>query len=208
MPGANGGDAVTLLAGLAIRSSVMLALGLLLSASLAKRSAALRHRVLAAALVGAALIGPFSLALPDWNVTLPVRAIDPGPAAGSAVRVETPTPAAVTAQPSIPDPLPLMLIVWLAGVVVAGGALIAGYVRVSRVAVRASPVEDPRWLDVLRDVARGYGLTRDIAVSRTDSSDLLATWGILRPHVLLPDHARVCGARASRRATMKCSASV
>src|SRR5512134_3559995 len=59
--------AVTLLSGLAIRSSVMLVVGLLLSACLAKRSAALRHRVLAAALLAAAVVMPFSLVLPGWN---------------------------------------------------------------------------------------------------------------------------------------------
>ena len=35
-----------------------------------------------------------------------------------------------------------------------------------------------------------YGLTREIGISRTDSADLLATWGILRPQVLVPYHAR------------------
>src|SRR5687767_2605519 len=73
MPGAIDGDAVTLLIDLAVRSSVLLALGLLLSACLAKRSAALRHRVLAAALLAAALVIPVSLAFPEWNVTLPAR---------------------------------------------------------------------------------------------------------------------------------------
>ncbi len=65
---------MTLLLGLAIRSFAILAVGLLLSACLAKRSAALRHRVLAASLLSAALVLPFSLVLPEWNVTLPARA--------------------------------------------------------------------------------------------------------------------------------------
>ena len=50
---------MTLLLGLAIRSSIVLAAGLVLSACLAKRSAALRHRVLAAALMAARLDAPF-----------------------------------------------------------------------------------------------------------------------------------------------------
>ena len=65
---------MTLLAGLAIQSSVLLAAGLLLSGCLGKRSAALRHRVIAAALLAAGLVLPFSLVLPEWNVTLPARA--------------------------------------------------------------------------------------------------------------------------------------
>ena len=80
---------MTLLIGFAIRSSVLLALGLLLSASLAKRSAALRHRVLAAALLGAALVLPFTLALPEWTVTLPAPVND-----ASAVLTSTVLPTA------------------------------------------------------------------------------------------------------------------
>jgi len=180
---------VTLLIGLAIRSSVMLAAGLLLSACLAKRSAALRHRVLAAALLAAASVVPLSLALPEWNVTLPARVIDQSPAMISPVAVETVALAAVAPQPSSPDTVSPIVIAWLAGVCVAAGTLIAGLLRVSRVAARASRVHDRRWLDILDTVAERYGLTRGIVISRTGSADLLATWGILRPQVLLPDHA-------------------
>jgi TonB family protein len=192
---------VTLLIGLAIRSSVMLAVGLLLSASLAKRSAALRHRVLATALLAAAVVMPFSLALPEWNVTLPARVLAPVTDASPAVTSPLPlalppvlpndalTSAVVAPQPPTPDTVSPVVVAWLAGVLVAAGTLIAGLVGVSRVAARASRVEDQRWLQILQRVAGRYGLTRGIAISRTDSPDLLATWGILRPQVLLPHHA-------------------
>ena len=62
--------------------------------------------------------------------------------------------------------------------------------RVSRVAARAARVEDRRWLQILDTVADRYELTRRIVIAQTDSADLLATWGTLRPQVLLPDHAR------------------
>ena len=93
---------MTLLIDLAIRSSVMLAVGLLLSACLSKRSAALRHRVLAAALLAAAVVMPVSLALPDWNVTLPARVIDASTTLTSAVPVEAPNSAPVAPQPHAP----------------------------------------------------------------------------------------------------------
>ena len=44
------------------------------AACLTKRSAALRHCVLAAAIFGAALVVPFSLAVPAWEVPLPAAA--------------------------------------------------------------------------------------------------------------------------------------
>jgi TonB family protein len=181
---------MTLLIGLAIRSSVVLAAGLLLSAWLAKRSAALRHRVLAAALLAAALVVPFSLALPEWTVTLPARAIDASATATPPIPVEVPVSAAVAPQPPTPDTVSPVVVAWLAGVLVVAGILIAGLVRVSLVAARATRVDDRRWLQILDTVAWRYRLTRRIVLARTESADLLATWGILRPQVLLPAHAR------------------
>ncbi len=61
---------------------------------------------------------------------------------------------------------------------------------VSRAAARATRIEDSGWIEVLDTVAGRYGLKRPISLARTDSVDLLATWGILRPQVLLPHHAR------------------
>src|SRR5262249_34429222 len=69
--------AMTMLLDVAVRSSVVLAAGLLLNALLANRSAALRHRVLAGALLGAAAVMPMSLLLPEWTVTLPAPAVAP-----------------------------------------------------------------------------------------------------------------------------------
>jgi TonB family protein len=185
---------VTLLLGLAIRSSVLLAVGLVLSTCLAKRSAALRHLVLAAALLSAALVVPLSLALPEWSVSVPARIIDAGlsvtPALPPARVVHAVSAVAVAPQPRTPDAVFLIVVAWLVGVFVGAGQLLAGLVRVSRVAVRAARVEDRRWLQTLDTVADRYGLTRRIVISQTDSADLLATWGILRPQVLLPDHAR------------------
>ena len=181
---------MTLLIGLAIRSSVILAAGLLISACLAKRSAALRHRVLAAALLAAASVIPFGLALPAWQVTLPARGIGASSTVTPALHVGAPAAAAAASQPTASDTVSPIVVIWLAGALAAAGAMIAGLVRVGRVAARASRVEDRRWLRILDTVAARYGLTREIAISRSDSADLLATWGILRPQVLLPDHAR------------------
>ena len=195
---------MTLLIGLAIRSCVVLAAGLLLSAWLAKRSAALRHRVLVATLLAAALVIPFSLALPEWTITLPPRIFVWDPAAPSA-RLEN-VPTVVPAPPEPGAPLSTMhlaapsstrqhpaaagiFLVWLTGVLIASGPTIIGVVRVSRVAARASRVDDTRWLQILDGVARHYGLSREIVIARTDSASLLATWGIRRPQVLLPHHS-------------------
>ena len=181
---------MTLLIGLAIRSSVILALGLVLSACLSKRSAALRHRVLAAALLGAILVVPSGLALPEWTVTLPATATPVGPAVTLMDPGEAPAMAMTVPAPTRPQTLSPLVVTWAAGVLVGCGALVTGLFRVSRVAARAVRISDARWLEVLDTVAARYGLTRTIAIAQTDSPGLLATWGMLRPQVLLPPDAQ------------------
>jgi TonB family protein len=202
---------VTLLIGLAIRSSVLLAAGLLLSASLSKRSAALRHRVLSASLLAAAIVTPLSLALPHWDVTLPANALFAASPLPPAAATESTAPA--TAAPSAPVPRPpastpqhllstlvhvgrttlqhpaAPLLLWRAGVLLAMGVLARRVLHVGRLTARASRVDDERWLQILQTVAAHYRLSRPVVISRTDSADLLGTWGILRPQVLVPSHA-------------------
>ena len=184
---------MTLLLDLALRSSVLLAAGLLLNATLAKRSAALRHRVLVATLLAAALVVPLSVTLPEWTITLPVAASDaaipPTTELSPSSAVDSqPIRIAVTEKPAVVAISP-MVAVWVMGLLVATGALIGGLASVGRVASRASRVDDARWLQILDDVSRRYRLNRQVAIARTDSADLLATWGIFRPQVLLPHHA-------------------
>ncbi|MEW5983480.1 MAG: M56 family metallopeptidase [Acidobacteriota bacterium] len=197
---------MTLLMGLALRTSVILAAGLLLSACLRRRSAALRHLVLAAAFAAAALVGPLGLILPEWTVTLPARnagatttadaLVRSGGMADSARAHQAATPRVV--EPPGPGFAGLLarwsvrsaVAVWLAGVLAVAFPLVVGLLRVGRAAARASRVDDPRWLHALETIAHRYGLSCRIAVARTESPDLVATWGIVRPRVLLPHHAR------------------
>src|SRR3954467_6282077 len=57
-----------------LRSSVILAVGLVAQVLLSRRSAALRHCVLAGTIFMAAAIVPLSLTVPSWNVRLPAWA--------------------------------------------------------------------------------------------------------------------------------------
>jgi len=45
-------------------------------------------------------------------------------------------------------------------------------------------------MQILDDVAERYGLKRQIVIARTEIPDLLATCGVLRPHVLVPHSSR------------------
>lgn len=183
---------MTWLVEVAIRSSVVLALGLLAYVCLANRSAAFRHRLLAATLLATVLVAPINFASPAWTVTVPARAID----AIEVVNVPVDQPTSPGARIAVVPPRQLprqsispAVLVWLTGTAFAAAALIAALLRVSRVAAHASRVEDEHWLRILDTIAARYGLTRRVVISRIDSANLLATWGVWRPHVLVPRHS-------------------
>jgi len=176
-----------------LRSSMVLLAGLVVRALLRKRSAAFRHLVLAVSLAAAAAVGPLSLVMPSWSVSIRApRTSTAQPKAGllagptRAVPVEAVKPAG----PRQVAPGPIWLRVWLSGFFVTALALTAGMLRINRIASRARVLHDSRWLTAVTTVARHFHLRRNVVLLQTDAPDLLATWGVLRPCVLLPSHAR------------------
>jgi TonB family protein len=180
-----------LLTDLALRSSVILAIGLLANAALARRSAALRHFALAATIFAAAAVVPLSLWVPEWTVPIASQTPtdSPGPATGAtaAVIAVEDTPVESTSPVDLAS---MVAAIWAAGSVVSGVFLFVGIWRLWRTARRAHVLIDARWTSIAREVAESHGLWRPIELLLTDESDLLATWGLLRPRVLLPPHAR------------------
>jgi hypothetical protein len=92
---------MTPLVDLAARSSVILAVGLLLDAALRRRAAALRHCVLAGAIAAAAVVVPLSLAVPSWEISLPSSRQAP-PIQPEAHVTAAVTRTAVPAAPAAP----------------------------------------------------------------------------------------------------------
>ena len=194
---------MTLLVGLAIRSSIVLAAGLLLSAALHRHSAALRHRILAITLLSATVVMPFSLLGPEWIVTIPVRLVDTAPDAAhrapDPLLAIAPRPDVVATGRTSRSYAPaasligsgetwttLVIGLWLSGTLLMIGALIRSLISVRRVARRGSQVEDPEWLEILRSLSKAHGVNREVVILRSQAADLLGTWGIVKPEVLLP----------------------
>jgi len=180
---------------LAIRSSVVLAAGLLIAAALRWRTAAVRHAVLAGAMLGAVTIAPIQFVLPPLRVPLPSpsRAAPPTVDRSAAlVRDTGAAPFAIAGgrapQPAAPveERPPVLAIAWAAGVAVAMASLIAALVRLRQIARRATPVTEGPWSRLAQEVAQEYGLSREVVLLQTDCEGLLATCGVWRPRVLLP----------------------
>ncbi|MGH9145902.1 MAG: hypothetical protein ACRD1Q_04275, partial [Vicinamibacterales bacterium] len=80
-----------------IRSSVVLAIALLTRIVLRRRSAALRHWVLAVGLFSAGAVLPLSAVLPEWDLSLPAM-VSPAPL--TAVEPVTTLVAAPDGEPA------------------------------------------------------------------------------------------------------------
>ncbi len=179
---------MTFLVDASLRASAMVLLGLTAHLLLRRRSAAVRHSVLAVAMFAAAAVIPLSLVVPSLSLDTRERsaATAPGSAAGSAETVA-----------SVGDPAPaapgvaltrVALTVWSGGVLVGAVMLLTGLARLRAVARRATPPAE-EWTRAGAAIATTLGLRRRVTIRRTDSPDLLATFGLFRPRVLLPVQA-------------------
>jgi TonB family protein len=186
----------------ALRASLVLLIGLGLRAALHRRSPALRHAALAAAIAAAPLVAALGPWVPGAgvSVTWPMAAAGPatpttsqaapigaqlvhrGAAAADRLAV-VPASAAPAAASGWPDAL---LALWAAGAALGLAWLLAAAVRVRRLAMAGRVVDDERWCRALDRARRDAGLARPVRVVAAPRGLLLATWGSLRPRVLIP----------------------
>jgi len=115
--------------GLLARATVVLGAASIAMLALRRASAATRHRVGTAGLGLALLLPVLSLVLP--RIAVPF---------GGRLSVWT------ASAPRLPW-LALALGVWAAGALVVAGRLLAGGLRVRRLADEASPIEDADWIE-------------------------------------------------------------
>ncbi len=179
-----------ILADASLRASAMVLIGLAAHLLLRRHSAALRHAVLAVAMFAAAAVIPLSLVVPSLELTHRVPTATTQP-------LDTPVTAGIVV-PSSNDPAPVApgvalgrvaLAVWAGGVLIGAVVLLAGLARLRVVASRATPPPD-EWTRAIAAIVASRGLRRRVIIRRTASPDLLATFGLFRPRILLPDHAR------------------
>jgi TonB family protein len=187
-----------MVATLVLQASVALAVALAAAFAFRRRSAALRHFVLASGIAAVLAAVAVARVAPAWEITVPAAATLPVPEAldptsGRPVPVVTiagpedvagPSPLARVAGGSR---LPWLMILWLAGAAVVTARLVLGLAGLGRVAARATPVRDERLMATLRDVSRELGVTRVVTLLFDQAP--VGTWGAWRPRIVLPPDA-------------------
>jgi beta-lactamase regulating signal transducer with metallopeptidase domain len=177
-----------------IKISLIVFVALATLGLLRRRSAAVRHFVLAVALACAAATPALRLVAPAWQATSawlptsrvqlidrPLSVLDESasstPSTGGQVAADATSRAAL---------LRWFGVFWIAGVAASLGVLAVGLVRLSWIASRATRVTDGPWANINAELARAFGLRRLPVLLRSDHPSLLVTWGTWRPEVLLP----------------------
>jgi beta-lactamase regulating signal transducer with metallopeptidase domain len=176
---------------------VLVALGA--STLLRRRSAAVRHFVLAAALACAAATPALRLVAPAWQATAGAWLTESGlelidrPLAVFDMTGLPPGAAGPVASPGVPRAAVIaqwLTIVWAAGAAASLLVLLAGLGRLSWLASKSRRITDGAWASIATELSTTYRLRRPPALLQSDRTALLATWGFVRPKVVIPSDAR------------------
>jgi TonB family protein len=81
------------------------------------------------------------------------------------------------------------IFVWAAGAMAGAALLLIGVGRLLRLTARAEIVGSGHWHRLAREIGGRYRLRRRVVLLQTGASDVVATWGLLRPRILLPAQA-------------------
>ncbi len=162
-------------------------------------SAAIRHAIWSLALLALVSLPILEAGLPSWRLdslvgpaTIATPAA-PAPATAAPINVVVPAHAQVPAQtmpaPASESPSESLLFgglfVWIAGAILMLGRLAIHKARVSGITSRATPA-DPHVDEKAKHIARELGCRDSIRVLVSDEITIPASWGDLRPVVLLP----------------------
>lgn len=179
-----------------IKVTVVLLIGLTAALGIKRASAALRHWVLTVSLVCAVLMPALERAVPTWQLPSRITAIWHSDPIAVVIPLRTDRAHSSSAQlgftstaAPLVDPAGIANILWIAGTTIALLLLALGWVGVSRVASRASPVLEGPWKDQCDEWRARLGLGY-VELLQSDHRTLLATWGWMRPRVVLPASAR------------------
>jgi TonB family protein len=187
------------LAGIALKSTILLAVASLLALLMRHVSAAVRHLIWIAAAAAVVALPFLSLSLPAVRVPAPLAAtaitfqttaVASRPAAAVPVKAVAPNHFATPVKPSSK---PLDWKLWLMLLWAAGAAVVFAQMLVACAAVwrlrRISPPFGPRELNLCQALARALGIQRRVDVIETQTGSMPMTFGVLRSAIFMPADA-------------------
>ncbi len=190
----------------AIKVSLIVGVALAITALLRRRSAEVRHWVLASATICALATPALIFVAPSWslpslsaplvrsNAPRSTVRVDPAPASRDqtglvALRVPGNTPPAAGYWPDTTDLMRLLVSVWLLGAGVNVSILLVGLVRLTRLAACAVEVREGPWHALAARISQLHEPHRPVRILHSQHPSLLVTWGLFTPKIMLPKGA-------------------
>ena len=179
---------MNVLAASAVDVAFVIAAALVVSASLSRASASVRHAVLAASILAASGAPLLELLLPQWPIPLAPKAAELAGTStlrftSSTVPEAAPGPVApVAATPAI-DWTGVLVAVWMAGVIVSLARLALGYMRLARLRRESTRMLDGPCASMLAGLCRTWRQPPVLLVHQTNT---VLTWGLTTPRIVVP----------------------
>src|SRR5687767_491409 len=167
--------------------ALILGAALLMLPLLRRRSAALRHALLASAFACAAAAPALGLLAPSWRVPAPALTAPAGAAlapARPAERAGVLAGVQTAARPDSLAPVPwtrAVLWVWALGAVAGLGVLAIGAGRLARLSAAAGEITTGAWPRHVEDLKQRWNLTVPVRILQSRHAGLLVTWGLRSP---------------------------
>jgi TonB family protein len=197
----NNDAAVAFMVAWTVKATVLLGLAWIATLAVRRRSAALRHRIWAIAIVASLLLPIVSTALPAWHV-IPAAAKPSHPQVTVIITSNAP-PSTADATPARHDwdaaaTLRAALFIWAAFAAFFLLRLVAGLMQLSRISAYARTIADGDTAALLANLTERFGFRRKVRLLLSpDAAAMPMTWGIFRPRIILP--ASAPGWTAERR---------
>jgi beta-lactamase regulating signal transducer with metallopeptidase domain len=185
---------MTLLWAASLRASIVMLAALCSLMFMRRSSAALRHALLAVATITTLLMPILTFVMPSLEirppkeaalVAQPIRTILLRPVAAP----ERPAVALVQNKVAAQARMSWVPAVWLAGVLIGTTVMMTGLWSLWRLTCRSRPSGNSDWNQAATCIAHELGLRRRVLLLETQHPSILATWGALRPAILLPSAA-------------------
>jgi beta-lactamase regulating signal transducer with metallopeptidase domain len=191
-----------------VKSTLLVAAAALINLVLRRKgSAAARHLMLTLAVIALLVLPAFLIALPRWNVNVPVaaaRAVPAPPAIASRIdaavvpvsaeqsastSVDRSTPVRRLSGPAAARRAPWELVLFAVYVLVLA-VLIVRLMRqrhaVVHVASRAQELQAPEWMHLLGECAQQLGIHRSVRLLRSCYETVPMTFGTRTPTIVVP----------------------
>jgi beta-lactamase regulating signal transducer with metallopeptidase domain len=190
-------------------TTIIVALALAITSLMRRRSAALRHALLAAGILAAAAAPLLEIVVPKVMVvrvpglqtsTTPDLKSRPAADSDNALASDA-DPATVTTSIASPAAASssrvfsgaalvsvaiLLATIWTIGTVANLLALLLGLLNLRRLMSACSPVQSGLWRDRADELGHRHGLRVPVTILQSDDPALLVACGVLRPAIVLP----------------------